>query len=686
MLVVKIGGGDGLDLQEIAEDIVAQGRPSIVIHGANKLRDRVATALGHPPRVVESVSGQTSVLSDEHALDALLASYAGIRNKRLVEALRKAGADAIGLTGLDGGLVTGEVNPGIRTMQGGKKVLLRDLSGKPQAVNRDLIEALIQRGLTPVLTVPIGAPDGTALNSENDDILTAVACALLPDAVVSLIEAPGLLSDREDPESLVPEVAACDLESWEARVEGRMRRKIRALRRLFDELGEAAPSVHLADGRSARPVSAALSGAGTRILWPTKGGGIEGDRPLLGKTLGPAEGSQGRANRPVQPGGADASTTHLLDVYGSRGITLVRGEGATVWDEEGRSYVDCVGGHGSLALGHRHPALLAALRTQSDLLWMVPGSFQSPARSDLVRALHGVLPSSLDRTFLSNSGTESVEAALKFARLHTGRSGLVAAEGGFHGRTMGALSVTGEARHREGFGPLIPEVRRVPFNDPDALRECLDDSVAGLILEPVQGERGVYPASPEYLKAARAACDEVGALLIFDEVQTGFGRTGKLFAFEHSGVVPDILCLSKSIASGLPLGATVVRQDIRIPIGSHGSTFGGNPIACAVAAAGIAVLAEEGFLSHAEVKGRRLADRLGDPGLTLVKEVRQIGLMLGVQLRVRARPFVERLQASGVLVLPSGTRTIRLLPPLVISDEQVDQVADALIEVLTQDD
>ncbi|NNM31550.1 MAG: aspartate aminotransferase family protein [Gemmatimonadetes bacterium] len=374
----------------------------------------------------------------------------------------------------------------------------------------------------------------------------------------------------------------------------------------------------------------------------------------------------------------------MLDVYGSRGLTLVRGEGATVWDAEGRSYLDCVGGHGALALGHRHPGLLAALRTQSELLWMTPGSFGNPARSALADALHQVLPPSLNKTFLSNSGAESVEAAIKFARLHTGRPGLVAADGGFHGRTMGALSITSEPRFREGFEPLLPHVRRVPFNDSESLGQVMDDTVAALILEPVQGERGVFPATAEYLQAARTACDDAGALLVFDEVQTGFGRTGKMFAFEHFGIVPDILCLSKSLASGLPLGATVVRSDIEVPIGAHGSTFGGNPIACAVAHAGISVLSDDALLSDADAKGRRLADRLRDPGLTLVKEVRQIGLMLAVQLRVRARPFLEQLQNRGVLVLSSGSRTLRLLPPLVITDEQIDQVATALSAVLAE--
>ena len=603
MLIVKVGGDDGLDLGGIAQDIVAQQRPTVVIHGANQLRDRIAAALGTPPTVVESISGQSSVLSDEPAIDALLAAYAGIRNKRLVEALRRAGGDAIGLTGLDGGLVGGRVNRGIRVRRGDKKVLLRDLSGKPVSINRAFLGHLLATGMIPVLTVPICGEDGTALNSENDEILTELARALQPSDVVSLMGAPGLLADKDDPTSLVPQVHASELEDWEERVEGRMRRKIRALRRFFEAPGASNPAIRLADGRLPEPISRALAGGGTLV-----GGGPE--RPLAGVVElerpppvrtgedvpppgfqpAPSTGDRSQDESRTPNGGGEPS--HLVDVYGSRGLTLVRGAGATVWDDQGRAYIDCVGGHGSLALGHGHPALMAAFRAQGDLLWMAPGSFGNPARTSFVDALHDVLPPVLARTFLSNSGTESVEAAIKFARLHTGRAGLVAAEGGFHGRTLGALSVTGEQRYRSGFEPLLPGVRTVGFNDIEALREGIDDSVAAFIVEPVQGERGVYPATAEYIEAAREACDRAGALLIFDEVQTGFGRTGKLFAFEHFGVIPDVLCLSKSIASGLPLGATVVRRDIEIPIGAHGSTFGGNPVACAVAREGIAQLSD----------------------------------------------------------------------------------------------
>jgi acetylornithine/LysW-gamma-L-lysine aminotransferase len=674
VLIVKVGGGD-LDLDAIATDLASLDRPFVLLHGANKLRDTVATALGNPTRVVESVSGYTSVLTDERAIDALLAAYAGIRNKRLVEALRKAGVNALGLTGLDGGLVRGERGPGIRTVQEGRKLLLRDLSGKPRHVDGRLLRTLLSEGYAPVVTVPIVGEDGTALNTENDDVLALLAAELRATDVVSLIEAPGLLSDGGDPSTVVHELEADELEAWEGRVEGRMRRKLRALRTLFELAPQPGPVVRIADGRTERPVSDALAGAGTRVARsPARApAGISGD---LVDPPGESVPDSSSASWLERQG------AHELDPYGKRGLALVHGAGSTVRDVEGRAYIDCVGGHGALALGHRHPALVAALADEAERVWFVPGSYGSPARARLLERLHQALPDQLDRTFLSNSGAEAVECALKIARLHTGRGTFVTALRGFHGRTMGALSVTAEARYREPFEPLLAGVRRVPYNDPHALREAVDADVAAVILEPVQGEGGVHVADPGYLRTVREACDAAGALLVLDEVQTGFGRTGRMFAFESAGVVPDILCLAKSIAGGLPLGATVVRRGIGLPMGVHGSTFGGNPLACAAARATLDVLLGTDLLDGVEPKGRRLEARLAEAGLPVVREVRRVGLMVGIQLRLPVRPYLARLQQEGVLALAAGSTVLRLLPPLVITDEEIDYVADALLRVL----
>ncbi len=668
MLVVKVGGGD-LDLADIAADLASLRRPFLLLHGANRLRDQLATALGRPPEVVESVSGYTSVLTDSDAIDVMMAAYSGIRNKRLVEALRKAGVNALGLSGLDGGVVTGERTKGIRVEREGRRLLLRDESGKPRAVNTKLLQDLMAQGYTPVLTVPIAGEDGSALNTENDEVLALLAADLGATEVVSLIEAPGLLTDREDPRSLVSYVSPEELPDWEKRVEGRMRRKIRALRSLFDRANGAGPRFYLSDGRVAGPVSAALAGAGTVIAEK----GQSGNDPV------PDSGEPIPTSQSVLARQAE----HEMDVYGKRGIALVWGEGSRVRDVEGREYIDCIGGHGALALGHRHPAQVAAMRNQADQIWYVPGSFGTPSRAEFLERLHSMLPEVLSHTFLSNSGTEAIETAMKVARFHTKRSDFVGAVRGFHGRTLGALSLTFEPHFRQPFEPLFGGgIRRVPFNRSEALTDAIDAGVAAVVLEPFQGEGGVHEADVDFLQAARDACDRSGALLVFDEVQTGFGRTGSMFAFERHGVVPDVLCLAKSIAGGLPLGATVVRSGLTLPPGTHGSTFGGNPIAVAVATATLKTLAETDLVAQAERKGRRFADALRAAAPQVVREVRQAGLMIGVQLRGRVRPYLTALQGRGVLALSAGTSVLRLLPPLVIDDAEIDRVAAAVIDVL----
>ena len=390
-----------------------------------------------------------------------------------------------------------------------------------------------------------------------------------------------------------------------------------ALGTLLDGAGAPGPLSRLSDGRIEQPVTRGLSGAGTLVVRK------------------PAEAAVGSADAPASESKEwlTRQSRHELDVYGKRGLALVSGKGSRVRDADGNEYIDCIGGYGALALGHRHPVLQAALAEQANHMWMVPGAFGSPPRTRFLQRLHEVLPPELDRTFLSNSGAEAMEAALKIARAHTGRTNFVGAVRGFHGRTLGALSITAEARYREPFEPLLGSVRRVPLNDPRALEEAVDSGVAAVVLEPVQGEGGVHVAHPEFLLAARAACDEMGALLVFDEVQTGFGRTGRFFAFEHSGVVPDVLCLAKSIAGGLPLGATVVRSGISLELGTHGSTFGGNPIACAVARATLDVLLDSDLINRVEGIGDLICrpTRELEPGI--VREIRQVGLMIGIQLK-----------------------------------------------------
>lgn len=379
--------------------------------------------------------------------------------------------------------------------------------------------------------------------------------------------------------------------------------------------------------------------------------------------------------------------SHTSGVYPKRLPVIVRGEGARVWDADGREYIDCAAGHGVANLGHSHPAVVAAVAEQARRLMICPEIYYNDQRAQLLARLTALAPSGLSRAFLCNSGAEAVEAAMKFARLATGRTRIVSTLRSFHGRTLGALSLTGQRKLREPFEPLVPDVAHVPYNNLAALAEAVDDCTAAVILEIVQGEGGVRPASHDYLRGAQDLCRRQGALLIVDEVQTGLGRTGRLFACEHAGLEPDLLCLAKSLAGGLPMGATLIGARVgELPGGAHGTTFGGNPLVCAAALATLDVLLAEALPQRAERLGAMLLARLRAADLPVVREVRGLGLMVGLELRNRVTPILKALHKHGVLALPAGATVLRLLPPLVISEADLDRVGAALIAVLSDDE
>lgn len=369
-------------------------------------------------------------------------------------------------------------------------------------------------------------------------------------------------------------------------------------------------------------------------------------------------------------------------LYPKRPLAIVRGEGARLYDAEGRVYIDCVGGQGAANLGHCHPAIVAAIREQAERLISCPEIFPNDVRAAYLAELAAALPFPA-RIFLCNSGAEAVEAALKFARLLTGRPGIVATMRGFHGRTMGALSATWESKYREPFLPLVPEFSHVPYGNLEALRAAVGPQTAAVLVEPVQGEGGVRPAPPGYLAGVAEICAANGALLLVDEVQTGFGRTGKLFAIEHSGVTPDLLILAKSIAAGVPMGAVAIHaRHGALPSGTHGSTFGGNPLACAAARAALRVYREERIPEQAATKGAWLMQALRDLALPAVREVRGQGLLVGLELKSRSQPVIASLLERGVLALPAGPNVLRLLPPLVIEQSDLERVVEAIAAVL----
>jgi len=362
-------------------------------------------------------------------------------------------------------------------------------------------------------------------------------------------------------------------------------------------------------------------------------------------------------------------------------VTIVRGEGALLWDDQGTEYLDCAAGVGVANIGHANPAVAAALAHQAESLITCPGIFFNDTRGRLMKKLVEVTPPGLERVFLCNSGTESTEAAIKFARKTTGRNGLVTAMRGFHGRTLGALSAT--FKYRDAFEPLLPNCSFVPLNNIDKLDAAIDDNTAAVILEPVQGEGGVRPANADYLAGARQLCDARGALLIIDEVQTGFCRTGAFFACQHHDLSPDMLCLAKGIAGGVPMGAVVCSARIDPGIGTHGSTFGGNPLACAAALAAIEFMQTQQLAEQARVRGDYFASQFNAHLPERVRDVRQIGLMIGIELKEKATPYLQALLNQGILALPAGPTVIRLLPPLVITEAQLDTVIEKLRLVLT---
>jgi len=376
---------------------------------------------------------------------------------------------------------------------------------------------------------------------------------------------------------------------------------------------------------------------------------------------------------------------HSSGTYTKQSLVIVRGKGALLFTPDGTEYLDCSSGHGVANLGHAHPKIAEALFKQASTLITLFESFPNDQRAMLMQKITSLVDG-LDRVFLCNSGTEAVEAAIKFSRLSTGRKNVVAAMRAFHGRTLGSLSATFNKKYREGFEPLVPGFSHVAYNNIEALDQAVTNETAAVLLEVVQGEGGVYPATIEYIQSARRICDERGALLIVDEIQTGFGRTGKMFAIQHYGVIPDLLTCAKSLAGGVPMGAVLIGQKVQnLRPGVHGSTFGGNPLSCAAANAALAVIEEEDLPSQAEVKGKYLMEKLKKLESPNIREVRGLGLMIGIELKHKVAPYIDIMQEKKIIVLNAGMTVIRLLPPLVISYEQIDHLVEVLAEVLNME-
>ncbi|MCA9813271.1 MAG: aspartate aminotransferase family protein [Nitrosarchaeum sp.] len=371
-------------------------------------------------------------------------------------------------------------------------------------------------------------------------------------------------------------------------------------------------------------------------------------------------------------------------------VTVEKGKGAHVWDIDGKEYIDCMGGYGVALVGHQNKRVNEAIKAQVDKIITVHSSLYNKTREEFLKALISIAPKGLTQVHLNNSGAEAVEAAIKFARKFTGKKGMVAMKGSYHGKSFGALSLTFNPKYKKAFMPLVEKVSFASFGDINELRSVVDADTGFIILEPIQGESGINVAPEGFLQEVRKLCNEKGIVLIFDEIQAGLGRTGRLWACEHWNTAPDILCLAKGIAGGVPMGATLVRPDILAAIskGEHSSTFGGNPLSCAAGIATLRALTEDGLIENSEKMGivfREGLEKLKEKH-NIIREVRGKGLMIGVELKFEVKDILMNLIKEGVLMLYSGRNILRILPPLVISQEDITTVLEKLDKVLTKEE
>lgn len=371
-------------------------------------------------------------------------------------------------------------------------------------------------------------------------------------------------------------------------------------------------------------------------------------------------------------------------------VTIEKGVGAHVWDIDGKEYIDCMGGYGVAIVGHQNKRVVKAIKDQVDKIITVHSSLYNKTREEFLKTLISLAPKGLTQVHLNNSGAEAIEAAIKFARKFTGKKGMVAMKGSYHGKSLGALSLTFNPKYKKAFEPLVEKVSFASFGDIESLRSTIDEDTAFVILEPIQGESGINVAPDGFLQEVRKVCDEKGVLLIFDEIQAGLGRTGRLWACDHWNTAPDILCLAKGIAGGVPMGATLVRPDILASMskGEHSSTFGGNPLSCAAGVATLQSLTQDGLIENSEKMGKLFREGLEKlkEKHSMIREIRGKGLMIGVELKFEVKDILMNLMKEGILMLYSGRNILRILPPLVITKEDITKVLETLDVVLTKEE
>jgi len=381
---------------------------------------------------------------------------------------------------------------------------------------------------------------------------------------------------------------------------------------------------------------------------------------------------------------------YLGNLYQRFPVTIEKGQGSHVWDVNNKEYIDCMGGYGVALVGHRNERVVNAIKAQIGKILTVHSSFYNKTREEFLENLIKVAPKGLSQVHLNNSGAESVEAAIKFARKFSGKKGMVAMKGSYHGKSMGALSLTFNPKYRESFQPLVEKVSFSSYGNIDELRDTVDKDTAFVILEPIQGESGIHVPPDSFLQDVRKLCDENKILLIFDEIQSGLGRTGSMWAADHWKTVPDVMCIAKGIAGGVPMGVTLVRPDILSVMkkGEHSSTFGGNPLSCAAGTATIQALTQDGLIENAKDMGQKFQRGLDElkSKHKIIREIRGKGLMIGVELKFEVKDILMEGIKNGLLLLYSGRNILRFLPPLVISEEDITKTLKILDMLLTNEE
>lgn len=377
---------------------------------------------------------------------------------------------------------------------------------------------------------------------------------------------------------------------------------------------------------------------------------------------------------------------YISNLYQRFPVNIVRGYRDRVWDIDNHEYIDCMGGYGVAIVGHRNDRVINSIKEQLEKILICHMSLYNETRLAFLERLHSILPSGLDKVFFSNSGAEAIEAALKFSRKHSGKKGIISMNGGYHGKTFGALSVTYSEKYRKPFLPLLDGVKFVPYGDIIKLEKEIDDSVGSIILEPIQGETGIVLPPPSFIKDVRDICDDKGILLIFDEIQTGLGRTGKIWAGEHWNVTPDIMCIAKGIAGGIPMGLTITKPEIlsSMKMGEHSSTFAGNPVACAAGIGVIDSILKDDLISNANENGNYFIEELKKlkEKYRIIREVRGRGFMIGIELRFDVKDILYDGISQGLLMLYSGKNILRLLPPILMDRNTVSETIDIIDKLI----